>query len=716
VTERVANSLARWVWHRAKRPAPTHRHPPVARNEKWRLRVLPTSSKAFSLTFSLFFLSLLPHPAPGGCGGCYIFRDEAGRPVALMKPGDEEPTATASGGGGGGGGIAPPPSHNNNNNLLPTPPPPSVRPGEAMLREAAAYLLDHGGFAKVPPTALVRMTHPAFAAGRGGTAHPPASPAPSAPAQPSPPGAPLITPAFAPTKLGSLQAYTPHAGDAGEAGAGRFPTRDVHAIACLDIRLLNTDRHAGNILVRPLVGGGGGGGGGVEARCGGQAAARCLPRAARASAAVFGEGAAAGGAAAALACAVARPDCPAAAVAAAAASAPPPCPPPLVELVPIDHGFSLPEALSDDAFLEWLHWPQAGLPLDGPTLAYIAALDPDADVALLQDELPSLRDESLRVLQVGTRLLQRCCAGGRLTLRDVGLAVTRPLATAGVAGSCGGTEASALERLCWAARADVDGAAGLGPGGVQKGGSSAECLVVVGGAGGGGGGGECHAPPAVALATAPAAEPEPALLFHLESAPSADLTAPTAAAPGALCGRAASSDSGRGGGGGGGGAGRRLFTAASSSSPDSSSAGASAAAVAALAGPSPDSTLSPIAPHPKPSAISVATTGGGWAGKGGSRARPPHPAASPLPPPLAPPPPPADASVTAPLPTCPLAGLEGERWLAFLEAFESRLAEILRAGRWEGCGAGGPGGGTAGWGGGGPGGRVGAALGKPCPI
>jgi hypothetical protein len=31
----------------------------------------------------------------------------------------------------------------------------SIRVGEAALREAAAFLLDHGGFAKVPRTALV---------------------------------------------------------------------------------------------------------------------------------------------------------------------------------------------------------------------------------------------------------------------------------------------------------------------------------------------------------------------------------------------------------------------------------------------------------------------------------------------------------------------------------------------------------------------------------
>ena len=72
------------------------------------------------------------------------------------------------------------------------------------------------------------------------------------------------------------------------------------AAGILDIRIWNTDRHAGNILVR-------------------------RPRAAAASAAALsGLGRLAG----------AQP----------------------VELVPIDHGFCLPEAL-DPPYLEWLHWP-----------------------------------------------------------------------------------------------------------------------------------------------------------------------------------------------------------------------------------------------------------------------------------------------------------------------------------------------------------------------
>jgi len=645
-----------------------------------------------------------PRRAPGGhCGGAYVFADEAGAPVALVKPGDEEPSCAWRGGGGGGGvGVGVGASASGSGAFTCC-----VRPGEAMLREAAAYLLDHGGFAKVPPTALVRLTRAALG-GRAAGAAAVAAATPPLPPPPRPPGGPgpsllttaLTTDAPPPPRsplprppsplalpsltLASLQAFTPHAGDAGEAGAGRFPTRDVHAVAILDVRLLNTDRHAGNILVRVRGGGGGGGGGGRGSGSGGGNG-----RGGCASAAVYGP--APFGPAAALAAAVQRPDCPASAVAAAAAAAPPPLPPPTCELVPIDHGFSLPEQLGGpaaDPFLEWLHWPQAALPLDSVTAAYVAALDPDGDVALLQAELPALRDESLRALQVGTRLLQRCMAAG-LTLRDVGAALTRPLVD-GRSGS--GSSSSELERLCWAARADVDGAVGLGPSG-------------------GGGCGAARGPAARVLlggrmgSDSSDASAPPPLLFHLEATASSGSSPP----PGGSGGSGRSGSAGVGGG--------RTFSAGSPGSPSP----------LLRDGPSPPSPAlgpPPHTPATKPVAYSVA--GGGWAGGGGGGGGlvvgggpagglrrplhhhhpPPHVAGAP--PTLSPPSTPpssafdegtaiiCDASATPPAPACPLAGLEGGRWAAFLEAFEARLAAILASRRWRVCGgsgAGGPGGG-----------------------
>jgi len=105
----------------------------------------------------------------------------------------------------------------------------------------------------------------------------------------------------------------------------QFAVRDVHRLGILDVRLYNTDRHSGNILVRRPA-----------HLCGASAAA---------------------------------------AAAASSASAPgATSPPPFdslslsfhaeqrVELIPIDHGYCLPESL-DAVYFEWLFWPQVGLEL-----------------------------------------------------------------------------------------------------------------------------------------------------------------------------------------------------------------------------------------------------------------------------------------------------------------------------------------------------------------
>lgn len=54
------------------------------------------------------------------------------------------------------------------------------------------------------------------------------------------------------------------------------------------------------------------------------------------------------------------------------------------------------------------------MPFSEEELAYIARLDAAADKELLRRELPCLREESLRTLEVATLLLQRCAAAGAL--------------------------------------------------------------------------------------------------------------------------------------------------------------------------------------------------------------------------------------------------------------------------------------------------------------
>ncbi|EEE51787.1 hypothetical protein OsJ_33241 [Oryza sativa Japonica Group] len=48
----------------------------------------------------------------------------------------------------------------------------------------------------------------------------------------------------------SIQLFPAHEYDAGELGPSRFSVASVHCVGILDVRLLNIDRYAGNILVK----------------------------------------------------------------------------------------------------------------------------------------------------------------------------------------------------------------------------------------------------------------------------------------------------------------------------------------------------------------------------------------------------------------------------------------------------------------------------------
>ncbi|CAI7856754.1 unnamed protein product [Closterium sp. NIES-54] len=252
-----------------------------------------------------------PVSAHGGLGGAYIFRDESCANLAIVKPADEEPLAPNNPNGYVGRTLGQPGLKR------------SIRVGEAAGREVAAYVLDHGGFAGVPCTALVWAAHPVFHV----NAPPPPPPQQQqwghqqqrgqrepAQAQAQREGEQAVAAgaaeagAGAQLRLCSMQRFEEHDFDASEHGTSRFPVSAVHRMGILDVRLLNTDRHSGNILVKRL----GGGSEGEEQRGGrsSSAHAHALLRA--------------------------EDD---------------------VRLIPIDHGFCLPETL-ESAYFEWLHWPQ----------------------------------------------------------------------------------------------------------------------------------------------------------------------------------------------------------------------------------------------------------------------------------------------------------------------------------------------------------------------
>jgi len=78
-------------------------------------------------------------------------------------------------------------------------------------------------------------------------------------------------------------------------------------------------------------------------------------------------------------------------------------------LVPIDHTYCLPEKL-DNAFFEWMYWPQAKVPFSREATEFIRSID-------VQSELKQLRKlgfnwKEMRTLEVTTIFLQKCLVYG----------------------------------------------------------------------------------------------------------------------------------------------------------------------------------------------------------------------------------------------------------------------------------------------------------------
>lgn len=162
-----------------------------------------------------------PVPVRSGLGGAYYFRNKRGESVAIVKPTDEEPFAPNNPKGFVGKALGQPGLKR------------SVRVGETGFREVAAYLLDYDHFANVPPTALVKITHSIFNVNDGVNGNKPHKKKQV-------------------SKIASFQQFIPHDFDASDHGTSSFPVSAVHRIGILDIRIFNTDRHAGNLLVRKL--------------------------------------------------------------------------------------------------------------------------------------------------------------------------------------------------------------------------------------------------------------------------------------------------------------------------------------------------------------------------------------------------------------------------------------------------------------------------------
>jgi len=148
---------------------------------------------------------LFPINTPNkGVGGAYFIKD-GDKPAAVFKPLDEE---------------AVPDEEETHDVSLGKEIKPGLLYGEGYLKEIAAYLLDRQHFHGVPTTVLFGVKNPVI----------------------------QDTETVGP-KFGSLQQYVSHSCTADEVGWSSFPVDEVHKIGILDCRVLNNDRHLGNILV-----------------------------------------------------------------------------------------------------------------------------------------------------------------------------------------------------------------------------------------------------------------------------------------------------------------------------------------------------------------------------------------------------------------------------------------------------------------------------------
>ncbi|EEC48598.1 predicted protein, partial [Phaeodactylum tricornutum CCAP 1055/1] len=137
--------------------------------------------------------------------------------VAVFKPGDEEPYAENN----PRGYLQQPGQHLSLRE--------GIAPGEACIREVAAYLLDHDGFSGVPMTTLAEARHPAFNIN----------------------GARLKV-SEGGASAGSFQEFIRCECTMDDLSPSKITAEEIHKIAILDIRVMNADRNSANLLCRRL--------------------------------------------------------------------------------------------------------------------------------------------------------------------------------------------------------------------------------------------------------------------------------------------------------------------------------------------------------------------------------------------------------------------------------------------------------------------------------
>ncbi|CAH8383784.1 unnamed protein product [Eruca vesicaria subsp. sativa] len=98
-----------------------------------------------------------------------------------------------------------------------------------------------------------------------------------------------------------------------------------------------------------------------------------------------------------------------------------------IALIPIDHGYCLPESFEDCTF-EWLYWSQARKPYSSETLDYIQSLDAEEDISLLMFYGWKMPLKTARTLRISTMLLKKGAERG-LTAFEIGNMMCRETLT-----------------------------------------------------------------------------------------------------------------------------------------------------------------------------------------------------------------------------------------------------------------------------------------------
>jgi len=183
-------------------------------------------------------LNLKPAFILDGSGGTYFLHNPRKAKIAVFKPADEEPYAD-----------------NNPRGYLRQPGQDmflreGVIPGEACIREVAAFMLDHGGFSGVPMTTLVECRHPSFNVNGSHLSLSEGGASIGAHSLCLTPSKRSTSSSSLPKKVGSFQEFVRSECSMDDLSPSKIDVDEVHKIAILDIRLMNADRNSANLLCR----------------------------------------------------------------------------------------------------------------------------------------------------------------------------------------------------------------------------------------------------------------------------------------------------------------------------------------------------------------------------------------------------------------------------------------------------------------------------------